>query len=423
MLEAPTIKCDKLLLHILGRETLFLSVWAAGRWGPGLASVRYVGLHQGEPHDRVDGVRTFVRVWRALRRAWACAAGRAGASGWKGVLRWGEGSCRRSQRVSLVEPSFAPQLGGAISAAHVAELLSPVSLASVHEGVSSSRGATTIIPSWTVGKCFWNPSEEGIGALDPHDVQHWALTSHEDMVPPGTSDTQGSEGLCSGQEGGGVVPPGVKSPTICLAPVAVAPSRAGIRATVPEERVVKQPTRVILERRIKEAQCSWRPPSSGAGEGAAPTAPPLTRLAERSCSCATTRPARPSLGTWCGAGSVSPEEPTGTCQGDEASCSAPEPPPGRVCPAQSRAPVSCCQAAPDTMFEEPRRGVSLPPPPHGYHLSASAGEPAGVRSWVRHLPWSGSPPVDMVGGHPPLCSMDPKTLQAKWEGAHDMKAS
>lgn len=28
----------------------------------------------------------------------------------------------------------------------------------------------------------------------PRDVQHWALTTPEDMVPPGTFDTRGSEG-------------------------------------------------------------------------------------------------------------------------------------------------------------------------------------------------------------------------------------
>lgn len=44
-------------------------------------------------------------------------------------------------------------------------------------------------------------------APDPGDVQHWALISLEDAVPPGTFDTWGSEGsrLRGGKDGGPVV--------------------------------------------------------------------------------------------------------------------------------------------------------------------------------------------------------------------------
>nr|XP_036881836.1 uncharacterized protein LOC118973819 isoform X2 [Manis javanica] len=83
-----------------------------------------------------------------------------------------------------------------------------------------------------------------------------------------------------------VVPPGVKSPTIHLAPVAVAPARADIRTTVPKGTVAKQPPTVLRQLHIKEAKCSWSPPSLRAGEGASLSTPPLTGLAGRSCSCA-----------------------------------------------------------------------------------------------------------------------------------------
>lgn len=75
-------------------------------------------------------------------------------------------------------------------------------------------------------------------------------------------------------------------PVSLAAPVAVAPSRAGIRATVPKEMVARQPTTVLRQLHIKEAKCSWSPPSLRAGEGAGLSTPALTRLAGRSCSCA-----------------------------------------------------------------------------------------------------------------------------------------
>ena len=36
---------------------------------------------------------------------------------------------------------------------------------------------------------------EGAALWGPCDVQHWALISREDTVPPRTFDTWGSEGL------------------------------------------------------------------------------------------------------------------------------------------------------------------------------------------------------------------------------------